>query len=307
MFFTFLIVMGAFLFLAGIFCLRYFIGEQFFWGRKYIKKGFRPLLSQRVNGYILDTMGICFLTLYAAAIFVLIRSDQLPVWGTWDWISKVLVILLSSFVLFSMSFALQRIFACYNEQGLFISKPFSRMHKIPWEQIKEIRPNQISFEVLSCEDKVLIRFSLTKKNVSFLDYAQLRGVSVKCAKAESMFCHSDTKNALRQEWKNAIAHSPYAKNQISAYGEFQDFIVVLFMDKKLKENNVIAINADGSTRWTISEILTEPKSVPYVAMAVESPETISVLSVLDQQYHGVLSTINVYTRQVMCQIDRREI
>ncbi len=53
------------------------------------------------------------------------------------------------------------------------------------------------------------------------------------------------KNALPQGWKNVIAHSPDAKNQIAAYGVCQDFMVVLFMDKKLNENNVIAINPDS--------------------------------------------------------------
>ena len=297
-------VIGVFLIIAGIFCLRYMIGERCFWGRKYIKQGCRPLLSRRADGYISDTMGICLLTIYIFTMPALIQSHQLPERGTWEWAMVVLVMPLVSLVLFGMSYVLRRIFACYSEQGLFISKPFRRMRMIPWAQIKEIRPHKLQFEILSCEDQVLIRFFLLKNNVAFLDYAELRGISVKGAKSERMLYHSNTKNALTQEWKNAIAHSPYAKNKISAYGVFQDFIVVLFIDQKLNENNVIAINSDGSVRWRISEILTKPKSVPYVAMSVESLETIRVLSVLDQQYHGVISTINVYTHQVVCQMER---
>lgn len=303
----FLALIGVFLFIAGVFCLQYFIGEKLFWGNKYIKKGFHPLLSHRVDGYVSDTMGICFIIIYLITIPNMIRSDQLAaVWGTWEWVLEVLALPLGSFFLFSMSYALRKIFACYNEQGLFVFKPLSRMRSIPWNQIKEIRPYKHYYEVLSVQDEVLVRFFLLKKYVSFLDYAELRGVSIKGAKADRMLYHSSTKNTLQPEWTHAIAQSPYAKNHISAYGVFRDFIVVLFMDKKLNENNIIAINSDGSTRWTISEIIMHPKSVPYVSMSVESPETISVLSVSDRQYHGVISTINVYTCKVVHQVDRSE-
>lgn len=301
-------IIGVFLFIAGVFCLRYLIGEKCFWGNKYIKKGFHPLLSRRVDGYVSDTMGICFIIIYLITIPDMIQSNQLTAaWGTWEWVLEVLALPLGSFFLFSMSHALRKIFACYNEQGLFIFKPFNRMRSIPWNQIKEIRPYKHYYEVLSVQDKVLVRFFLLKKYVPFLDYAELRGVSVKEAKADRMLHHASTKNTLQQEWTHAIAHSSYAKNHISAYGEFQDFIVVLFMDKKMNENNIVAINSDGSTRWTISEIITRPKSVSYVAMSVENSETISVLSVLDQQYHSVISTINVYTRQVIHQVNQNEL
>jgi len=305
----FLALIGLFLFILGMFCLRYFIGEKFFGGRKCINKGSYPLSSRRVDSYILDTIGICFVIMYTVVIFQLAESNQLALWGTWNWVLEVLVIPFLGLIMFITSYFLRKIFSFYNEQGLFISTPFNHIRNIPWGKIKEIRLKKNAyFEVLGCQNQVLIRFFLSQKNAPFLDYAESQGVSVRGSKAYKMLYNSNVRlNDTLQEWKHVIAHSSYAKNDILAYGVFQNFIVLLFMDTKINENNIIAINSDGSTRWTISEIIPDSKSVSYVAMSVESPETISVLSVLNQQYQGVISTINVYTCQIISQIDRNEI
>lgn len=305
----FLALIGLFLFILGIFCLRYFIGEKFWGGRKYITKGFYPLSSRRVDGYVLDTIGICFVIMYSIVIFQLAESNQLASWGTRNWVLEVLVIPLLGLIMFITSCFLRKTFSFYNKQGLFISTPFHHIRNIPWGKIKEIRlKKNACFEVLSCQNQVLIRFFLSQKNAQFLDYAESQGVSVRGSKAYKMLYNSNVRlNDTLQGWKHVIAHSSYAKNDILAYGVFQNFIVLLFMDTKINENNIIAINSDGSTRWTISEIIPDSKSVSYVAMSVESPETISVLSVLNHQYQGVISTINVYTCQIVSQIDRNEI
>lgn len=305
----FLAVIGLFLFMIGMFCLRYFIGEKFFRGRRYITKGYYMLSSRRVDGYILDTIGICLVIIYSVVIYQLAESNQLASWGTCNWVLEVLVVPLLGLIMFITSGFLRKIFSFYNEQGLFISTPFSHIRNTPWGKIKEIRlKKNACFEVLSYQNKVLIRFFLSQKNAPFLDYAESQGVSVRGSKAYKMLYNSNVRlNDTLQEWKHVIAHSSYEINDILAYGVFQDFIVLLFLDRKINENNIIAINSDGSTRWTISEIIPDSKSVSYVAMSVESPETISVLSVLNHQYQGVISTINVHTCQIVSQIDRNEI
>ena len=52
------VVVGAlllFIYLAGVFILRYFIGEKTFGGKQYLKQGYSILLSRRLDAYLMDT------------------------------------------------------------------------------------------------------------------------------------------------------------------------------------------------------------------------------------------------------------
>ena len=113
---------------------------------------------------------------------------------------------------------------------------------------------------------------------------------------------SDRKlNGTLGDWDAVLAQSAYARNEVVSFVPFPDFMVVLFMDKQLNENNVIAVNRDGTTRWTISDIIKAPRPIPYAALTQKTENTVSVMAVMSRQYDCIIYEIDVYEQRIVRQ------
>lgn len=298
-----LIVAAVLAFMAAVFAVRYWIGEKTFWGRTYLKRGYFILLSRRLDAYLFDTLAVCFL---AFPVFVLCFYGKAAFAGT----GPVVLGVLGGFpvLMFFLARSLERVCTFYNEQGLLLSRPFRRLRFVPWGEIGSIRKRNTSAElwnVLDQDGRRLAWFPRNRKTQPFLNLAQRNGIPVPADGKPPLNLSGKKLNGTLGEWDAALARSAYTGHDVIAFAEFQDFMVALFIDRRLNENNVIAINRDGSTRWNIAEIIRQPFS--YAAMAAETPSAISVLAVTDRRYNGTVYTIDVYERRIICQrtADRR--
>lgn len=96
----------------------------------------------------------------------------------------------------------------------------------------------------------------------FFNLAQEHGFSVYISKGDKMVLNTSSKrlNADLGNWNTAIV-------------TFHDFIVALFMDQQLNEDNIIAVNRKGTTRWKISDIIKQP-TLSYSALSKENAKKI---------------------------------
>lgn len=296
-----LAVISVFVLISGIFLIRLFIGEKFFWGRKYLSQGYQILLSRRFDAYIMDTLAVCFTSpfLFIPLFFgksVLCDMGKVT-------ISLILVLLAVTFLCGRL---LEKSCVFYNEQGLLISKPFRRLSSVQWSEIKDIQKRHTTaqlYNVLDQNGQRLAWFPLNLKTQPFLELAQKNGVSICISKEDKMVLHTSSKklNGTLGSWDAVLAQSAYSQNDITAFVQFQNFSVVLFLDKRLNENNVIAINQDGTIRWKISDIIKQTGPIPYVALKRESEKTISVMAVISHQYNRIIYEIDVYEQKIVRQ------
>ena len=111
-------------------------------------------------------------------------------------------------------------------------------------------------------------------------------------------------NGTLGNWDTALAQSTYAKNNVICAVPFQDFIVLLFMDRRLNEDNIIAINRDGTIRWKIADIVKVPEPVSYADLARGNDSTISVMAVMSRQYDCIIFEIDVYEQKIVRQYSK---
>ena len=296
------VVVGAlllFIYLAGVFILRYFIGEKTFWGKQYLKQGYSILLSRRLDAYLMDTLVIC---LAGPVAFVALFDGK-------SFISDLGLIeicgLLSLVGLIICGRLLEKTCAFYHDQGLLLSKPFRPLRSVPWNEIGSIqkRPSAQIYNVLDQNGRRLAWFPLTQKTCPFFDVAQKNGVSVRISEGDKMVSNASGRrlNGTLGNWDTALAQSTYAKNNVICAVPFQDFIVLLFMDRRLNEDNIIAINRDGTIRWKIADIVKLPEPVSYADLARGNDSTISVMAVMSRQYDCIIFEIDVSEQKIVRQ------
>lgn len=296
-----LAVISVFVLIAGIFFIRLFIGEKFFWGRKYLSQGYQILLSRRFDAYIMDTLAVCFASPF---LFIPLFSGKSVLCDMGNATIYLMLILLA--VTFLCGRLLEKSCVFYNEQGLLLSRPFRRLSSVPWSEIKDIQKRHTTaqlYNVLDQNGQCLAWFPLSLKTQPFLEFAQKNGISICISKEDRMALHTSNKklNGTLGNWDSVLAQSAYSQNDITAFVQFQNFIVVLFLDKRLNENNVIAINQDGTIRWKISDIIKQTRPIPYVALKRESETTINVMAVISHQYDRIIYEIDVYEQKIVRQ------
>ena len=106
-------------------------------------------------------------------------------------------------------------------------------------------------------------------------------------------------NGTLGNWDAVLSRSAYARNKVIGFVPFPDFIVVLLMEKHLNEDNVIAVNRDGTIRWKISDIIKVPGPVSYAALTQENQNSISVMAVMSRQYDCIIYEIDVYKQRII--------
>ena len=141
------VVVGAlllFIYLAGVFILRYFIGEKTFWGKQYLKQGYSILLSRRLDAYLMDTLVIC---LAGPVAFVAIFEGK-------SFISDFGLIeicgLLSLVGLILCGRLLEKNCVFYHDQGLLLSKPFRPLRSVPWNEFSNLTAYPESAGTVPC-------------------------------------------------------------------------------------------------------------------------------------------------------------
>lgn len=295
-----LMVVGVFAYIAGIFAVRYFIGEKICWYKTYLEQGYQILLSRRMDAYLFDTLALCGLSLLGFMVHSYGSSALFDMRIATTIIGGLTVLALLGARLLEKSGAL------YSSQGLLLSKPFRRLRAVPWSEIGSIEKRAVAAQLYDVFDLVgrrLIWFPLNKKTQPFLELAQQNGIVVSIPKRTEMVLGASGKklNGHLGEWDAVLARSVYAQNDVTAFAAFQGFMVALFMDRRLNENNIIAINQDGTVRWKISEIVKEAVPVSYAAMTKENADTICVMAVRSRQYDCVVFEINVYEKKIISQ------
>lgn len=293
-------IAAVFTYIAGVFILRYFIGEKTFWGKRFLKQGYKILLSRRFDAYLMDSLAVCFASLL---IFMFCLQDK-------DTISSighltVCVLLVCFALLLLCGRLLEKSCVFYHGQGLLLSRPFQPLRSVPWGEIGSIqkRPSAQIYNILDRNGRRLAWFPLTQKTQPFFDLALKNGVSGCIPKDSKMVLSTSGKrlNGTLGGWDAALIQSAYARNKVIGFVPFPDFMVVLFMDKQLNENNVIAVNQDGTTRWTISNIIKAPRPIPYAALTQENESTVSVMAVMSRQYDCIIYEIDVYEQRIVRQ------
>lgn len=293
-------IAAVFAYIALIFVIRYLIGEKTFWGRDYLRQGYQMLLSRRIDGYLFDTLAICFLTLFILMLYFGGISN-IHNMGTAGAILCGLSVLM-----FTGARLLVKSCVLYNEQGLLLSKPFRDRYVVTWDEIKSIQRKSSSaqiYHVLDQDGRRLTWFALTQKTQPFLKAAQRHGIDARIPKGTKMALETSSKrlNGTLGDWDVALARSAYSQNDAIAIAAFQDFVVALFMDQQLSENNVAAINQDGTTRWKISDIVKQPNSIFCTALSPKSADTIRIMAVTNRQYDCLIYEIDVYRQKIVRQ------
>lgn len=295
-----LMIAAVFTYIAGVFILRYFIGEKIFWGKRYLKQGYKILLSRRFDAYLMDTLAVCFASLL---IFMFCLQGKDTISST-DRLT-VCVLLACFALLLLCGRLLEKSCVFYHNQGLLLSRPFQPLRSVLWGEIGSIqkRPSAQIYNILDRNGRRLAWFPLTQRTQPFFDLAQKNGVSGCIPKGSKIALNTSGKklNGTLGDWDAALAQSAYARNKVISFVPFPDFMVVLFMDKQLNENNVIAVNQDGTTRWTISDIIKAPRPIPYAALTQENENTVSVMAVMSRQYDCVIYEIDVYEQRIVRQ------
>ena len=301
-----LIVAVTLAYIAAVFAVVYFVGEKTFWGKSYLRQGYRILLSRRFDAYLFTAVVLDFaiplIVLCVCDKSILLYINAVTKWGLFVFFVVMLL----------CSWLLEKICIFYNDEGLLLSKPFQRLRFVPWSEIESIQKKNTSAQLYNVVDRSKHRigwFPLTKKTQPFLDLAQEHGVSVYISKGDKMVLNTSSKKLKSDlgDWNTAIAMSAYSNNDLIAIATFPDFIVALFMDRQLNMDNVIAINRDGTTRWKISEIIKRPKAIPYSALSQENANTISVMAVAGWQYHYIIYEIDVYAKKIIRQYSREDV
>ena len=291
-----LIIVAVFTCIAGVFILRYFIGEKIFWGKRYLKQGYKILLSRRFDAYLMDTLAVCFACLF---IFCLYDSDAISSVGY----LTVCVLLACAVLLLLCARLLEKSCVLYHDQGLLLSRPLQRIRSVPWREIGSIqkKPSAQICNILDRNGRRLAWFPLTQKAQPFFDLAQKNGVSGCIPKGSKMVLNTSGKklNGTLGDWDAVLSRSAYARNKVIGFVPFPDFMVMLLMDKQLNEDNVVAVNQDGTTRWIISDIIKAPRPTPYTALTQENEYTISVMAVMSHQYDCIIYEIDVYEQRIV--------
>jgi hypothetical protein len=301
-----LIVVVTLAYIAAVFAVLYFVGEKTFWGKSYLRQGYRILLSRRLDAYLFAAVVLDFaiplVVLCVRDKFILLHINALTKWGLFIFFVVMLL----------CSWLLGKVCTFYNDDGLLLSKPFQRPRFVPWSEIESIQKKNTSAQLYNVVDRSKHRigwFPLTKKTQPFLDLAQEHGVSVYISKGDKMVLNTSSKKLKSDlgDWNTAIAMSAYSNNDLIAIATFPDFIVALFMDRQLNIDNVIAINRDGTTRWNISDIIKRPKDISYSALSQENANTISVMAVAGRQYDCIIYEIDVYAKKIIRQYSREDV
>lgn len=301
-----LIVVVTLAYIAAVFAVLYFVGEKTFWGKRYLRQGYRILLSRRLDAYLFAAVVLDFaiplVVLCVRDKFILLHINALTKWGLFIFFVVMLL----------CSWLLGKVCTFYNDDGLLLSKPFQRPRFVPWSEIESIQKKNTSAQLYNVVDRSKHRigwFPLTKKTQPFLDLAQEHGVSVYISKGDKMVLNTSSKKLKSDlgDWNTAIAMSAYSNNDLIAIATFPDFIVALFMDRQLNIDNVIAINRDGTTRWNISDIIKRPKDISYSALSQENANTISVMAVAGRQYDCIIYEIDVYAKKIIRQYSREDV
>lgn len=294
-----LIVVVTLAYIAVVFAAVYFIGEKIFWGRNYWKQGYQILLSRKFDAYLFSAIALAIaIPLIVSCVLdksILLDINALTKWG----------LFLFFVVMLLCSWLLWKVCIFFNDDGLLLSKPFQRLRFVPWSEIGSIQKRNTSAQLYNVVDRNKHRigwFPLTKKTQSFLDLAQEHGVSVHISKGDKMVLKASSKrlNADLGDWNTAIALSAYSHHDVIAIATFHDFIVALFMDQQLNEDNIIAINRDGTTRWKISDIIKQ-SALSYSSLSKENAKTISVMAVTNRQYDCIIYEIDVYEKKIIRQ------
>ena len=271
-------------------------------GKRYLKQGHNILLSRRIDAYLMDTFFVC---LTIPFVFVLCFHGKSAVLGP-----GLIEIcgLLGLMVLLLCGRLLEKTCAFYHDQGLLLSKPFRPLRSVPWNEIGSIqkRPSAQIYNVLDQNGRRLAWFPLTQKTCPFFDVAQKNGVSVRISEGDKMVSNASGRrlNGTLGNWDAVLAQSIYAKNDVICSVPFQDFIVLLFMDRRLNEDNILAINRDGTIRWKIADIVKAPEPVSYADLTRGNDSTISVLAVMSRQYDCIIFEIDVYEQKIVRQYSK---
>ena len=288
-------IIMVFAYIAVVFILRYFIGEKIFWRKRYLKQGYKILLSRRFDAYLMDTLAVCL----ASLILYLYSNDSI---SSVD--QPTIYILLACFaLLFLCARLLEKSCVFYHAQGLLLSKPFHPLRSVSWNEIGSIQKRSSAqiYNILDRNGHRLAWFPLTQKTQTFFDIAQKNGVSDCIPKGSKMVLNTSGKklNGTLGNWDAVLSRSAYARNKVIGFVPFPDFIVVLLMDKHLNEDNVIAVNRYGTIRWKISDIIKVPGPVSYAALTQENENSISVMAVMSRQYDCIIYEIDVYKQRII--------
>ena len=145
-----LIIVAVFTYIASVFILRYFIGEKIFWKKRYLKQGYKILLSRRFDAYLMDTLAVCFVCLF---IFCLYDSDAISSVGY----LTVCVLLACAVLLLLCARLLEKSCVLYHDQGLLLSRPFRRICSVPWREISSIqkKPSAQIYNILDQNERRL--------------------------------------------------------------------------------------------------------------------------------------------------------
>lgn len=295
-----LMIMAVFMCIAGVFVIRCFIGERTFWGRRYLRQNYQILLSRRFDAYLFDTLAVFFLGLFVLIVYFSGGSAVLSTGVTGAIICGL------SALMFICARLFVKTCAFYNEYGLLLSRPFKTLQFVPWDEIQSIEKRSTSSQFYNLFDKNghrLICVALGRKSQPFLELVRQHGVDIRVSPKNEMVWNTSGKklNGTLGEWDAVLSRSAYAPNEIIAFAPFQDFMVALFMDRRLNEDNVIAINQDGTVRWKISDILKQPEPVSYAALTKKNAHIINVMAVMTRQYDCTIYEIDVYEQRVVHQ------
>ena len=303
---VFLSMLAILLYIAGVFIIRWFIGEKTFRRKAYLKEGYRILLSRRIDAYLFDTLAVCFLSPF---VFMVLFCGKSALPG--DKTANIIVCVLSV-LMFLCARLLGKSYALYGEKGLLVSKPFRNIRFVSWSEMGSIQKRHTSAQLYNVYDLTghqITWFPLNKKTQFFFELAEQHGIIVNVPKEAKMALNNSDKklNGTLGKWDAVLAQSAYAQNDVISFAAFQGFMVALFIDGRLNTNNIIAINLDGTVRWRISDIVKQSVPVSYAAMTVGSSDTISAMAVLSRQYDCIIYEIDVYEQKIIKQYSQNDV
>lgn len=156
--------------------LRCLVGVWTFWGRKYLKQGYRLLTPRKSDDYLFDTVAIYLGLLYG---FLLYRFGPSFFLDMEDWSAMLAPICVVLWFLYRSLYRGTHVF--YREQGLLVSKPFQPLRSVLWDEIGEVRRRRFPRKIYDLLDKNgdrLACFVLDRKTRPFLELARRQGVTV---------------------------------------------------------------------------------------------------------------------------------
>lgn len=160
-----LIVVVTLAYIAAVFAVVYFVGEKTFWGKSYLRQGYRILLSRRFDAYLFTAVVLDFaiplVVLCVRDKFIFLHINALTKWGLFVFFVVMLL----------CSWLLEKICIFYNDDELLLSKPFQRLRFVLWSEIGSIQKRNTSAQLYNMVDRNKHRigwFSLIKKTQPFL-------------------------------------------------------------------------------------------------------------------------------------------